>query len=94
MYTLYKPCRAGNVEAGLARGKEAVGLDTGDGTSWSLLGNAYLSHFFQVNYPFWEYILQLLPVWEYILHPLPLWEYTLQPLPVWEYNTSPDGLFC
>ena len=39
---------SGNVEHGLARGKEAVGLDTSDGTSWSLLGNAYLSHFFQV----------------------------------------------
>ena len=23
-------------------------MDTSDGTSWSLLGNAYLSHFFQV----------------------------------------------
>lgn len=41
--------RIGNVEAGLARGKESVGLDTSDGTSWSLLGNAYLSHFFQVS---------------------------------------------
>jgi len=41
--------RIGNVEAGLARGKEAVALDTTDGTSWSLLGNAYLSHFFQVS---------------------------------------------
>ena len=41
----------GNVEHGLARGKEAVGLDTSDGTSWSLLGNAYLSHFFQVLFP-------------------------------------------
>jgi len=41
--------RIGNVEHGLARGKEAVGLDTSDGTSWSLLGNAYLSHFFQVS---------------------------------------------
>ena len=37
-----------NVEAGLGRGKEAVGLDTADGQSWSLLGNAYLCHFFQV----------------------------------------------
>ena len=42
------PTVSGNVEHGLARGKEAVGLDTSDGTSWSLLGNAYLSHFFQV----------------------------------------------
>ena len=38
-----------NVESGLVRGKEAVGLDTGDGQSWSLLGNAYLCHFFQVR---------------------------------------------
>ena len=51
---IYSPCSyllptvSGNVEHGLARGKEAVGLDTSDGTSWSLLGNAYLSHFFQV----------------------------------------------
>ena len=37
-----------NVEQGLVKGKEAVGLDTSDGQSWSLLGNAYLSHFFQV----------------------------------------------
>ena len=37
-----------NVEQGLVKGKEAVGLDTTDGQSWSLLGNAYLSHFFQV----------------------------------------------
>jgi len=35
-----------NVEQGLLRGKEAVGMDTTDGQSWSLLGNAYLSHFF------------------------------------------------
>ena len=39
-----------NVEQGLVKGKEAVGLDTTDGQSWSLLGNAYLSHFFQVSY--------------------------------------------
>ena len=38
-----------NVEQGLVKGKEAVGLDTTDGQSWSLLGNAYLSHFFQVS---------------------------------------------
>jgi len=38
-----------NVEQGLLKGKEAVGLDTSDGLSWSLLGNAYLSHFFQVS---------------------------------------------
>ena len=39
-----------NVEQGLLKGKEAVGMDTTDGQSWSLLGNAYLSHFFQVLY--------------------------------------------
>jgi len=38
-----------NVEHGLVKGKEAVSLDTTDGQSWSLLGNAYLSHFFQVS---------------------------------------------
>ena len=40
--------KIGNVEQGLVKGKEAVSLDTTDGQSWSLLGNAYLSHFFQV----------------------------------------------
>ena len=38
-----------NVEQGLVKGKEAVSMDTTDGQSWSLLGNAYLSHFFQVS---------------------------------------------
>jgi len=38
-----------NVESGLSKAKEAVALDTGDGLSWSLLGNAYLSHFFLVS---------------------------------------------
>lgn len=41
--------RISNVEQSLTSGKEAVSLDTADGTSWSLLGNAYLSHFFQVS---------------------------------------------
>ena len=41
--------RLSNVEAGLVRGREAVQLDTMDGQSWSLLGNAHLSHFFQVS---------------------------------------------
>merc|ERR1711963_784952 len=35
-----------NIEQGLLRGKDAVSMDTTDGHSWSLLGNAYLSHFF------------------------------------------------
>lgn len=38
-----------NVELGLAKGKEAVSLDTTDGLSWSILGNAYFSHFFLVS---------------------------------------------
>jgi len=38
-----------NIEQGLLRGKDAVSMDTTDGHSWSLLGNAYLSHFFQVS---------------------------------------------
>jgi len=38
-----------NIEQGLLKGKDAVGMDTADGQSWSLLGNAYLSHFFQVS---------------------------------------------
>jgi len=41
--------KIGKVEEGLVKGKEAVSLDTTDGQSWSLLGNAYLSHFFQVS---------------------------------------------
>ena len=41
-----------NVEQGLVKGKEAVSMDTTDGQSWSLLGNAYLSHFFQVSLSF------------------------------------------
>ena len=41
--------KVSNVEQGLVKGKEAVSLDTGDGQSWSLLGNAYLCHFFQVS---------------------------------------------
>ena len=28
---------------------QAVQLDTRDGTSWSILGNAYLAHFFSVS---------------------------------------------
>ena len=41
--------KVANVEQGLVKGKEAVSLDPGDGQSWSLLGNAYLCHFFQVS---------------------------------------------
>jgi len=38
-----------NVELGLSKAKEAVSLDTTDGLSWSILGNAYFSHFFLVS---------------------------------------------
>merc|ERR1712018_949206 len=38
-----------NIEAGLTRAREAVQLDTKDGISWSILGNAYLAHFFSVS---------------------------------------------
>lgn len=38
-----------NIETGLTRAREAVQLDTRDGTSWSILGNAYLAHFFSVS---------------------------------------------
>lgn len=38
--------RIQNVEKGVEYAKEAVSLDTSDGVSWSILGNAYLSSFF------------------------------------------------
>jgi cytochrome c-type biogenesis protein CcmH/NrfG len=38
--------RSDNIEKGVAYAKEAVQLDTNDGTSWAVLGNAYLSAFF------------------------------------------------
>ena len=38
-----------NIEQGLAKAREAVQLDTSDGLSWCVLGNAYLSHFFSVS---------------------------------------------
>ena len=41
--------RLRNIEAGLTRAREAVQLDTKDGISWSVLGNAYLAHFFSVS---------------------------------------------
>ena len=37
------------IEAGLSKAKESVQLDTTDGMSWSILGNAYLAHFFSVS---------------------------------------------
>ncbi|XP_068083092.1 tetratricopeptide repeat protein 5 [Anabrus simplex] len=41
--------RIKNVEEGLLHAKEAVQLDTNDGVSWSVLGNAYLSSFFTIS---------------------------------------------
>jgi hypothetical protein len=38
-----------NIEAGLSMAREAVQLDTTDGLSWSILGNAYFAHFFNVS---------------------------------------------
>ena len=37
------------IEAGLSKARESVQLDTADGISWSILGNAYLAHFFSVS---------------------------------------------
>ncbi|GLH11182.1 Tetratricopeptide repeat protein 5 [Gryllus bimaculatus] len=37
-----------NIEEGVSCAKEAVQLDTNDGVSWAVLGNAYLSSFFSV----------------------------------------------
>ncbi|XP_015602216.1 tetratricopeptide repeat protein 5 [Cephus cinctus] len=37
-----------NVQQGVERAKEAVSLDTSDGVSWAILGNAYLSSFFTI----------------------------------------------
>lgn len=41
--------RLRNIEAGLTRAREAVNLDPIDGISWSILGNAYLAHYFSVS---------------------------------------------
>lgn len=38
-----------NIEKGLSLAKEAVQLDTHDGLSWSVLGNAHLSSFFGIS---------------------------------------------
>merc|ERR1711962_242016 len=40
--------RVRNIELGLSKARDAVQLDTTDGFSWSILGNAYLAHFFSV----------------------------------------------
>ncbi|XP_065158278.1 tetratricopeptide repeat protein 5-like [Atheta coriaria] len=41
--------RLKNIELGLKYAKEAVQLDTQDGSSWAVLGNAYLSSFFGIS---------------------------------------------
>ncbi|XP_076288525.1 tetratricopeptide repeat protein 5 isoform X3 [Lasioglossum baleicum] len=41
--------RIQNIQQGMEYAKEAVSLDTADGTSWAILGNAYLSSFFTVT---------------------------------------------
>nr|CAD7579042.1 unnamed protein product [Timema californicum] len=41
--------RVRNIEQGVSFAKEAVQLDTNDGVSWSVLGNAYLSSFFMIG---------------------------------------------
>ena len=41
--------RIQNIQQGVEHAKEAVSLDTSDGTSWAILGNAYLSSFFTVK---------------------------------------------
>lgn len=38
--------RAQNIQQGVEYAKDSVSLDTTDGTSWAILGNAYLSSFF------------------------------------------------
>lgn len=40
--------RIQNIQQGMEYAKEAVSLDTTDGTSWVILGNAYLSSFFTI----------------------------------------------
>ncbi|XP_033217459.1 tetratricopeptide repeat protein 5-like [Belonocnema kinseyi] len=41
--------RIQNVQQGVEHAKEAVSLDTSDGTSWAILGNAHLSSFFTIQ---------------------------------------------
>eukprot|EP00095_Tigriopus_kingsejongensis_P002947 maker-scaffold2090_size21136-snap-gene-0.3 protein:Tk02947 transcript:maker-scaffold2090_size21136-snap-gene-0.3-mRNA-1 annotation:"tetratricopeptide repeat protein 5-like" len=41
--------RIRSVESGLTKAREAVQMDTTDGLSWAVLGNAYLAHFFTVS---------------------------------------------
>ncbi len=41
--------KARNIESGLSMARQSVQLDTSDGQSWSILGNAYFAHFFNVS---------------------------------------------
>jgi len=41
--------KSNNVEEGMKCAKEAVEMDAKDGSSWSVLGNAYLSSFFSIT---------------------------------------------
>jgi len=41
--------KVAKIEDSLAKGKEAVSLDTSDGVSWSILGNAFFANFFLVS---------------------------------------------
>jgi hypothetical protein len=41
--------RFDNIQKGVAYAKEAVELDTNDGISWAVLGNAYFQSFFTLS---------------------------------------------
>ena len=38
-----------NIQLGVEYAREAVNLDPSDGTSWAILGNAYLSSYFSIS---------------------------------------------
>lgn len=40
--------RVENIKKGVDYAKEAVALDTSDGQSWTILGNAYLASYFTI----------------------------------------------
>jgi cytochrome c-type biogenesis protein CcmH/NrfG len=46
--TLSQEQKIKNVQQGIKYAKEAISLDPSDGTSWGILGNAYLSSFFTI----------------------------------------------
>lgn len=41
--------RIRNIQEGVEYAKESVRLDTSDGVSWAILGNAYLSSYFLIG---------------------------------------------